>query len=54
MNGFNSSIKNDVRHRHNDERLDQFSMDQSLSGFIDSPLDSGKRSGGIENILPVV
>ena len=44
----------DVCHRHDDERLDQFSMDQSLRGFIDSPLDSGKRSGGVENVLTVV
>jgi hypothetical protein len=43
-----------VCHRHDDERLDQFSMDQSLRGFIDFPLDSGKRSGGIENVLPVM
>jgi hypothetical protein len=29
-------------------------MDQTLRSFIDSPLDSGKRSGGVENVLPVV
>ena len=29
-------------------------MDQTLRSFIDSPLDSGKRSGSVENVLPVV
>jgi hypothetical protein len=29
-------------------------MDQSLRGFIDSPLNTGKRSGGVENVLPIV
>jgi hypothetical protein len=31
-----------VGHGHDDERLDYFSMDQTLRSFIDSPLDSGK------------
>ena len=29
-------------------------MDQTLRSLIDSPLDSGKRRGGVENVLPVV
>ena len=29
-------------------------MDQTLRSFIDPPLDSGKRGGSVENVLPVV
>ena len=29
-------------------------MDQTLRSFIDSPLDSGKRSGRVENVLTIV
>ena len=48
------SLFADVCHRNDDERLDELSLDQSLRGLIDSPLDAGKRSGGVENILSVV
>src|SRR6266566_2931502 len=39
---FVDSFFADVCYRDDDEWLDQFSKDQSLRGFIDSPLDSGK------------
>ena len=31
-----------------------FRCDQTLRSFIDSPLDAGKRSGSVENVLAVV
>jgi len=43
-----------ICHRHDDERLDQFLIDQSLRCFIHPPLDSGKRSGRVENVLPIL
>ena len=48
------SLFADVCHRNDDERLDELSLDQSLRGLIDSPLDAGKRSGGVENVLSIV
>ena len=48
------SFLTDVCHSHDYERLDKFSMNQSLRGFIDPPLNSGKRSGCVENVLAVV
>src|SRR5207249_11518507 len=51
---FMDSFLTDVCHSHDYERLDKFSMNQSLRGFIDPPLDSGKRSGCVENVLAVV
>ena len=43
-----------VRHRHDDERLDQILSNQPLRRFIHAPFHSGKSGRGIENILAIV
>jgi hypothetical protein len=43
-----------VGYGNDDEGLDQFLADQSLSGFIDAPLNSGKGCGRIENVLAIM
>lgn len=49
-----NSFLTHVRNGHDDQWLDLLLPDQSLRGFIEPPFDTGKRSGGIKNILPVV
>ncbi len=48
------AVDSTIGHSHNDERLDQPSLDQILSGLIDTPLDAGESGRRIENILPVL
>ena len=44
----------DVCHRHDDQRLDQFAMNQALGSFVHAPLHARKRSCCIEDILAIV
>ena len=43
-----------IGHRHDDERLDRVSRDQTLHGFVHAPFNAGKGSRGVEHILAVV